>query len=152
MWGGWKTAARCPIFKIDGSVDGGGLMRRIVPLMFLVLLGACATKPPAPQQFDVFFQVNSAKLTPEGQQIVDVMVAAIRNTQPSSVVVEGEADGTTPHDAQLADQRAATVAGALKAAGIDQSKIVQHAALALPALSDPATRVSTHKVTVQLVK
>ena len=127
-------------------------MRRIVLLMFLVLLGACATTPPPPRQFDVFFQVNSAKLTPEGQQIVDQIVAAIRDTQPSSVVVEGEANGATPRDAQLADQRAATVAGALKAAGIDQSKIVQHAALAVPAVPDAATNASTHKVTVQLVK
>ena len=127
-------------------------MRRIFLLVSLILLGACSTTPPPPpKQFDVFFQVNSAKLTPEAQQVVDTIVAMIRDTKPSSIVVEGEADGTTPRDAQLADQRASTVAGALKAAGVDQSKIAQHAALALPAQQDLATHVSTHKVAVQLV-
>jgi len=126
-------------------------MRRIFLLVSLILLGACSTTPPPPKQFDVFFQVNSAKLTPEAQQVVDTIVAMIRDTKPSSIVVEGEADGASPRDAQLADQRASTVASALRAAGVDQSKIVQHAALALPAQQDLATHVSTHKVAVQLL-
>lgn len=126
-------------------------MRRIALLGVLILLAACAAKPPPPKQFDVFFQVNSAKLTPEGQQVVDSIVAAIRDTKPASVVIEGEADGASPRDAQLADQRAATVAAALKAAGVDPSKIVQHAALVLPAQQDVATHIATHKVTAQLV-
>jgi len=128
-------------------------MRRIIPLV-LLLLAACSTTappPPQPKQFDIFFQVGSARLTPEGQQVVDTIVAAIRDTKPSSVVVEGEADGTQPKDAQLADQRATAVTTALKAAGVDQSKIAQHATLALPAQTDPATHISTHKVKVQLV-
>ena len=126
-------------------------MRRIFPLVFVLLVAACAVKPPPPKQFDIFFQVGSAKLTPEAQQIVDVIAATIRDTKPSSIVVEGEADGTQLKDAQLADQRATTVTSALKAAGVDQSKIAQHAALALPAQTDPATHISTHKVTVQLM-
>jgi len=126
-------------------------MRRIVSLVFVFLLVACAAKPLPPKQFDIFFQVGSAKLTPEGQQVVATAVAAIKDMKPSSIVVEGEADGTQLRDAQLADQRATTVAGALKAAGVDPSKIAQHAALALPAQTDPATHISTHKVTVQLL-
>jgi len=126
-------------------------MRRIALLVSLILLGACTTTAPPPKQFDVFFQVSSAKLTPEAQQVVDTIVAAIRDTKPSSIVVEGEADGALPRDAQLADQRASTIAGALKAAGVDQSKIAQHAALAVPAQQDLTTHVSTHKVTVQLI-
>ena len=126
-------------------------MRRTILFMAMIVLGACTTTPPQPKQFDVFFQVNSAKLTPEGQRVVDAIVAAIRDTKPSSVVVEGEADGALPRDAQLADQRATAVAGALKAAGVDQSKIAQHAALALPAQQDAATHIATHKVTVQLM-
>jgi flagellar motor protein MotB len=127
-------------------------MRRIFPLVLLCLLVACETKPPPPpKQFDVFFTVGSAKLTPEGQQLVDTIVTAIKDTKPSSVLVEGEADGALPKDAQLADQRATTVAAALKTAGVDPAKIAQHAALALPAQSDPATHIATHKVTVQLL-
>ncbi len=130
-------------------------MRRIVPVVLLILLAACATKPappPPPKQFDVFFTVNSARLTPEGQQVVNTIAAAIRDTQPSSVEVEGEADGTSPRDAQLADQRATAVTNALKVvAGIDPAKIVQRAALALPAQTDMATHLSTHKVTVRLL-
>ncbi len=131
-------------------------MRRIGLLVSLILLGACSTTPPSPpppppKQFDIFFQVNSARLTPEAQQVVDAIVAMIRDTKPSSIVVEGEADGALPRDAQLADQRASTVAGALRAAGVDQSKIAQHATLALPAQQDLATHISTHKVSVQLV-
>lgn len=130
-------------------------MRRISLFLCLVLLAACTTNPPPPppppKQFDIFFQVGSAKLTPEGQQVVDTAVAAVRDTKPSSVVVEGQADGATPKDAQLADQRATTVTNALKTAGVDPTKIAQHAALALPANTDPATHISTHKVTVQLM-
>ena len=129
-------------------------MRRLAPFVLVLLLAGCATNPPAPpppKQFDVFFQVGSARLTPEGQRVVDTIAAAVRGAKPSSVVVEGEADGTQPKDAQLADQRATTVTSALRAAGVDPSKIAQHAALALPAQTDPATHISTHKVTVQLV-
>ena len=126
-------------------------MGRIALLVILILCAACATSPPPPKQFDVFFQVNSAKLTPEGQQVVDSIVVAIRDTKPASVVIEGEADGASPRDAQLADQRAATVAAALKMAGVDPSKIVQHAALVLPAQQDVATHIATRKVTAQLV-
>ena len=132
-------------------------MRRIVPLILLALLAACTASPPAPmpppppKQFDIFFQVGSARLTPEGQQVVDTIVAAARDTKASSVVVEGEADGAAAKDAQLADQRATAVTNALKTAGVDPAKIAQHAALALPAQTDMATHISTHKVMVQLV-
>jgi outer membrane protein OmpA-like peptidoglycan-associated protein len=132
-------------------------MRRIAPLLLLILLAACETKPappppqPQPKLFDVFFTVNSAKLTPEGQQVVDTIAGAIRDTNPSSIVVEGQADGSAPRDAQLADQRAVTVVGALKAAGVDPAKITQHAALSLPAQTDLTTHVSTHKVAVHLL-
>ena len=131
-------------------------MRRFIPLALLVLLAACnsnapAPPPPQPKQFDVFFTVGSARLTPEGQQVVDAIAASVRDTNPSSVSVEGEADGTAAKDAQLADQRGTAVTTALKAAGVDPSKIAQHAALALPASTDLTTHVSTHKVTVQLI-
>src|ERR1051326_2268384 len=102
-------------------------MRRMIPFVYLMLLGACTTTPPPPKQVDVFFQVNSAKLTPEAQQVVEAILPMIRDTKPSSIVVEGEADGTSPRDAQLADQRASTVGGALRAAGADQAKHVQPA-------------------------
>jgi outer membrane protein OmpA-like peptidoglycan-associated protein len=123
----------------------------------LVLLAACtasappAPPPPQPKQFDVFFTIGSARLTPEGQQVVDAIAAAARDSNPSSISVEGEADGTAIKDAQLADQRATAVTAALKAAGVDPAKIAQHAALALPAQTDLTTHISTHKVTVQLV-
>lgn len=131
-------------------------MRRIFPFVALGLLAACTASPPAPpppqpKQFDVFFSVGSAKLTPEGQQVVDAIATAARDTKPSSITIEGEADGTAPKDAQLADQRATAVTSALKAAGIDPAKIAQHAALALPAQTDLTTHISTHKVTVQLM-
>jgi outer membrane protein OmpA-like peptidoglycan-associated protein len=126
-------------------------MRRIMPLVLLVLVEACTTTPRQPKRFDIFFQVNSSKLTPEGRQVVDAIVAQIRDSKPSSVEVEGEADGTVPRDAQLADQRATAVTNALKAAGVDPATIAQHAALVLPAQTDSTTHISTHKVTVQLV-
>ncbi|HLJ20923.1 MAG TPA: OmpA family protein [Stellaceae bacterium] len=130
-------------------------MRRIISVVLLVLLAGCTASPspapPQPKQFDIFFTVGSAKLTPDGQQVVDAIAAAARDSKPSSITVEGEADGTSPRDAQLADQRATVVTTALKASGVDPAKIAQHAALALPAQTDLTTHVATHKVTVQLL-
>src|SRR5258708_5788760 len=77
--------------------------------------------------------------------------AASRDGKPSSVVIEGEADGASRRDAQLAAQRATTVAGALKAAGVDPSEIAQHAALVSPAQQDAAAQIAPHKVTVKLM-
>ena len=142
---------------VDGLCTGGGRMRRIISVVLLVLLAGCtaspspAPAPPQPKQFGIFFTVGSAKLTPDGQQVVDAIAAAARDSKPSSITVEGEVDGTSPRDAQLADQRATVVTTALKAAGVDPAKIAQHAALALPAQTDLTTHIATHKVTVQLL-
>jgi len=120
-------------------------MRGFWAAALLVALAACGLS--GPRQLDVFFHTNEARLTPDGQKVVDEIAKIARETGPSQIVVEGQADGGTPSDAALADKRAGTVVDALVAGGVDAKRITKVAAPA-PA---KITGVAAHKVVVQLL-
>jgi outer membrane protein OmpA-like peptidoglycan-associated protein len=88
-----------------------------------VALAACTASLREPRNYVVYFVADSADLTSEAQQVVATIAAARADLHPSRIAVEGRADGGSPHDAALADERARTVSRALVAAGIDPATI-----------------------------
>lgn len=124
-------------------------MRRIAVIALLALFAACANPPPpAERHFNVFFTTNSAALEPESRRIIDEIAMAVQQDRPSSVLVEGEADGNSPRDMELADQRAVTVVQALISEGIEPAKVAKTASLA----PSGTTGVAAHVVHVHYVK
>src|ERR1700728_1368507 len=93
-------------------------MKRLMLFSLVLLVAGCAGHLSAPRQSVVFFQTDDATLTPEGQQVVAQLASDAKSLHPSRVVIEGRANGGTPHDATLADQRAAEVTHALVEAGV----------------------------------
>jgi outer membrane protein OmpA-like peptidoglycan-associated protein len=76
-----------------------------------------------PRNYVVYFVADSASLSSEGQQVVATIAAARSDLHPSHIVVAGRADGGTPHDATLADDRARAVSQGLVAAGVEPTLI-----------------------------
>jgi outer membrane protein OmpA-like peptidoglycan-associated protein len=90
----------------------------------LISLAACADHVPA-RQYVVFFEGEEATLTPTAQQVVAEVEQRARETHAPEIVVEGQADGSSPHAADLAAQRGKTVADAIAASGVPAQTIVQ---------------------------
>jgi len=102
----------------------GGLSLRLAGALAVLILAGCASEPPAePSRFLIFFRADEATLTADAREIVATIGTAWRQRHPAKVVVAGNADGATAHDATLADERAATVVRALVEAGIDANAI-----------------------------
>jgi len=119
-------------------------MTRCVLLVLLLAFGGC-TDRLGQQDYVVFFPTNASNLTPEGRQVVDSVAANARDARPSKVIVEGHADGGTPHDASLANERARSVLLALGEAGVARLELAQSA----PPVG--TTGVAAHKVVVRFV-
>jgi len=92
-------------------------------LACVIALANCSWFAPAPRQFTVYFQNDSATPTPEAQQVLNQVTQAAKDSHPHRIVVEGQADGATPRDSELALKRAKAVVDALVASGIDASKV-----------------------------
>ena len=73
----------------------------------------------------VHFETNKATLTPEGQATLQRAAEAMKANSSAHLRLEGYTDstGTAPHNADLSEQRAQTVAGFLKSQGIDGSRL-----------------------------
>jgi len=124
-------------------------MRRIAVIALLLLLAACANPPPPVERhFNVFFTTNSAALEPDSRRIIDEIAIAAQQDRPASILVEGEADGNTPGDLELANQRAVTVVQALISEGIEPAKVAKTASLA----PSGTTGIAAHVVHVHYVK
>lgn len=112
-----------------------------------LLLAACAHHLDAPREFAVFFQSDQSTLTSEGQQVVKQIADNARALGPSRIVVAGRADGATPHDAALADERAVVVMHQLQSEGISPG-LMEKQADAPPA---GVRGVAAHEVVVRLL-
>jgi outer membrane protein OmpA-like peptidoglycan-associated protein len=121
---------------------------RFFVLIMLTALAACTGSTlDQPRSYLVYFDNDSAALTSDGRRIVGTIVTGIKDTSPSKVVVSGRADGSTAHDATLADQRAAIVMQALTQQGVPASKLEKEA----DAPPSGHAGVAAHQVVVTLL-
>ena len=117
----------------------------LVCALLLLALAGCMAHLDQPRNYVVYFVTNDAVLTAEARQVVATIASARRDLNPSRISVEGRADGGTPHDATLADERARAVTQALVGAGIDPAMI----AIAPSAPPTGITGVDAHQVLVR---
>jgi len=120
-----------------------------------------APPPPAPPPAEqilkgVNFDTDSAHLRPESRTVLDALVSAIRGCGCSKVTIRGYTDstGSSGHNQQLSERRAAAVrdyltahgiaAGMLTAQGLGQSDPIDSNATA-------AGRAANRRVTVQFL-
>ena len=122
-------------------------LTRMVLAALLAALAGCAAHLQEPRSYLVYFVRDSADLTGEAQQVVATIAEARTKLGPSHITVEGRADGGTPHDATLADERARVVSRALVAAGIDPAMISLQPSAPPPGI----TGVAAHQVTIRFV-
>lgn len=119
---------------------------RLAYLAILLALAACAHLDQ-PRDYLVYFDNDSATLTPDGQRIVATIAAAAHDDSPSKILVAGRADGATAHDATLADQRATVVMQALAQQGIPANEVEKQP----DAPPSGLTGVAAHQVVVTLL-
>jgi outer membrane protein OmpA-like peptidoglycan-associated protein len=121
---------------------------RFFALIMLTALAACTGSTlDQPRSYLVYFDNDSATITPDGQRIIGTIVTGIKDSAPSKVVVAGRADGSTAHDATLADQRAVAVMQALTQQGVSANKVEKEAG----APPSGVNGVAAHQVAVTLV-
>jgi outer membrane protein OmpA-like peptidoglycan-associated protein len=111
----------------------------------LAALAGCAAHLTEPRNYLVYFINDTATLTDEAKQVVVTIAAAQGDLHPARITIEGRADGGTPHDATLADERAHVVTRALVAAGIDPALIAIEPSAPAPGI----TGVAAHQVVVR---
>jgi outer membrane protein OmpA-like peptidoglycan-associated protein len=85
--------------------------------------------PPAPQEYLVFFDFDSAALTPEARDIVRNAADNARAGGVSRIVVTGHTDTSGPADYNmgLSQRRAEAVAQELVSLGVGQQEIAVNA-------------------------
>lgn len=84
-----------------------------------------APAAPASRPFEVYFDFNSARLTPEGHTIVDQAAANAKQGQTTQIVATGHTDtvGTASYNQALSVKRANAVRAVLVADGVPASEI-----------------------------
>jgi outer membrane protein OmpA-like peptidoglycan-associated protein len=124
------------------------LTARFFALIVLTALAACSgSSLQQPRSYVVYFDNDSATITADGQRVIGTIVTGIKDVSPSKVVISGRADGSTAHDATLADQRAVAVMQALTQQGVAASKLEKQA----DAPPSGVTGVAAHQVAVTLL-
>jgi outer membrane protein OmpA-like peptidoglycan-associated protein len=119
---------------------------RFAILAVVATLAAC-THLDQPRNYLVYFDTDSATLTPEGRRIVGTIASTAHDVSPSKILVAGRADGATAHDATLADQRATVVMQALAQQGVPADKLEKQPDAPPSGLSG----VAAHEVVITLL-
>lgn len=107
-------------------------MRRLSCLVGLCLLSGCATFDGAPdtvgRKYVVFFKKGSASITGSGTGVVSHAAIAAKRSADYSVLVEGYAAANGDHDSEvlLSHARTEAVAAALRADGVEGSRIHEY--------------------------
>jgi OmpA-OmpF porin, OOP family len=114
-------------------------MKRLFVLCALLAMAACAQQPPPrpvaanpppppppPTTYTVYFDYNSARLSPAATEIVGLSAGAYKAGAPSSVQVTGYASppGSAGYNQRLSLRRANAVAAQLQQDGVPQSALV----------------------------
>lgn len=86
---------------------------------------AAVAVPVEAGSYLAFFNLDSAKLTPEAQQVVDQAVKTAKASRGKPIHITGYTDttGTASYNMRLSKQRARTVADAMIAQGVDANRI-----------------------------
>lgn len=119
---------------------------RLAALALAAFLAACAHLDQ-PRDFLVFFDTDSATITPTAQQVIATAATRAHDTSASKILVAGRADGATAHDATLADQRATAVMQALTQQGVPATQIEKQSDAPPP----NQTGVAAHQVVITLL-
>jgi OmpA-OmpF porin, OOP family len=118
-------------------------MRRLLVICALLAMAACAQQspppvatnppppppapppPPPPTTYTVYFDYNSARIGPEGREIVRLAASGYKAGTPPSVQVTGftDASGGARYNQRLSTQRANAVAAILEQDGVPRTSI-----------------------------
>jgi OmpA-OmpF porin, OOP family len=114
-------------------------MRRLFVLCLMLSVAACATPPtpppppptppaptPPPPPYLVFFDWNSAVVSPDGGAVIKLAADAFRAGAPVTVQVTGYTDtsGSPDYNQQLSVRRANAIAAVLVQDGVPQNDLV----------------------------
>jgi hypothetical protein len=112
-------------------------MKRLFVFPLLLLIAACATPPPPPPVaatppppppppvYLVFFDWNSAVVSPSGREVIGLAANAYRTGSPVTLQVTGFTDtsGSADYNQQLSVRRANAVATVLVQDGVPQNAL-----------------------------
>jgi len=140
---GWAALLGKGRYYAYSEVD----MPRSIALAALLALAACTT-PGAPRMsFNVFFNANSASLTPEANSLIAQAVIAIKQVRPATIAI---AAGTgAGSNLRLAQPRYVAVRQALEAKGVPSNLIAQ---ASLPATGAAVNEIDNQRVEIILGK
>lgn len=107
------------------------LRRHLTILAFAAALAACASTPPPPpaepeqRVYLVFFEVDSAALTPAARQALANLPERLARAPQARVTIEGHTDavGSAAYNERLGERRAAAVRDFLTGSGVEALRI-----------------------------
>ena len=134
-------------------------MRRLTTLAFLLslpvflALSGCANRDTAgiPMDYYVFFETNSAELTPDGYAIVQRAADAVAKLHPQSVTIAGYSDrvGSEAFNHKVAAHRTAIVQKTLDDLGVSEALITT---LPLGAAKDDLGPTGDRRIEIRLTR